>query len=475
MLSWSQQGACSNNEPARRQNQTIAGLGLSALALLCSTAAVVRAQDLPPGVIATFDITQQLEYSDNPDLDEDGGESDFYGRTILGFGLESVTSIQRFALNLGTDIEEYLDTNDDDFNFDNTFGTLNYTRATRDALFGADLRYRESDADSDFDDDDFIQDGNILTQDDGTRVSYGFALRGAVGQEAPIGASFDWSYNEINFEDTDDPDLNDNTLNQVSGQVDFRIDPTVTLSVVGRYSEFETDDPTGTDRTEQGLGLAAAVDVTPIVTVGAALSYDEIERTGGTDRDDDGISGTIDVTREMPNGLIEARYASEVFANDDGRRSFLSFRRALDLPNGALDLTLGVTGSDEVGTDPLVEANYRQNLPTGQLTLAVRQQVVVDDDDNEDINTSLRAAYDHEINPVSGFGFNIGFFDRSSLAGDTDDSQRIDIGLNYRYDLTRDWGLVSGITYTAIDEDNEDDRDRTTVFIGLARSFSFSP
>lgn len=474
MLSWSRNGGCSNSRPAHRQRSEKLRYGLGALALLSCVGAALRAQDLPSGMIARFDFTQQLEYSDNPDLDVDG-DADFFGRTILGFGLESVTNIQRFALNLGTDIEEFQDENDDDFNFNNTFGALSYDRTTRNAFIGADLNYRETDNDGDISDDDFDQDSDVLTQDDGTRVSYGYNLRGGFGQEAPVGASFNWSYNEINFRDTGDDDLNDSTTDAFSGQVDFRVTPRVTVSLIGSYRDFDTENPTGTDREETGLGVSTEMLVNPIWTVNAGLSYDQIDRSDAEERSDEGVTPTIRATRAMPNGSLGFSYSSNVFANDDGRRSFLSVSRDMVLPRGALSFSLGATGADAVGTDPLIEADYRHDLPTGQLTFGLSQRVVVDDDDNENLNTSLRASYDQRVNSVSSYGIDFSFFDRNGLDGDIDDSQRYEVGLSYRYDLTRDWGLVSGISHTFLQEEDEEDRQRTTVFVGVQRTFNWVP
>ncbi len=475
MLSWFRNGGCSNSDASHRQKLTTVWRGLGAFALLCSVSVVVRAQDVPPGIIARLDVTQRLEYSDNPGLDVDG-DSDFFGRTILGFGLESVTSIQRLALNLGTDIEEFRDDNDQDFDFDNSFANLDYRRQTRDAFARGQLRYRETDADSDFfDDDDIDQDGRIINSDEGTRVSYGFTLGGGVGQDAPIGASFNWFYNEINFEDTDDPDLNDSTRSDFSGQVDFFITPRVTTSLTGIYRDFDTDDPDGTDRETKGLGGAASFLVSDILTANIGLRYDRIERTGGTDRTDEGVSGNLGLTRALPNGSVGVNYTSDVFANDDGRRSFFSVNRDMDLPRGALFFSLGVTGADAVGSDPLIDANYRHDLPTGQLNFGLSQRVNVDDDDEENISSSLRASYNQQINNLSSYGINFSFFNRNELDDDGNDGQRYNLGLTYRYDLTRDWGLVSGITHTFSTEDDEEDRRRTTVFVGLQRSFNWNP
>ncbi len=480
MLFWSRNGVCSNNRPAQKKKSFTVQRGAVAVTLICCAGVVVHAQGVPSaeespsGLLATFDVSQRLEYSDNPDLDVDG-TSDFYGRTVLDFGLESVTNIQRFSLNLGTDIEEFREDNPNSFDFTNTFATLSYDRTTRNAFFGADARYRESDTDSTFSDEDFDQDSSIINQDSGTRVSYGFALGGAVGEEGPLGASFDWDYNEIRFRDTDDPGLSDSTQNDISGQVDFRINPRITLGLTAGYNNFTTEAVDGTNRKTRRLGLATELELSSVLTVDAELSHDRIERTGGTERDDDGISGEIEFTRALPNGTIGLRYASEVFANVDGRRSFLSVSRDMDLPRGALAVSLGVTGTDAVGSDPLVEIDYIYELPAAQLSFGLSQRVVVDEDDNEDINTSLRAAYDQEINSLSSFGISVDFFDRNELGDGNNDGQRLDVELVYRHDLTRDWALESGIAHTFETEDNEENRSRTTLFVGLERSFSFSP
>lgn len=472
MSFWSRKGVCSNKEQTNRQQVFTVQRGLLALAALCSVGVVVRAQDLPPGLIARLDITQRLEYSDNPDLDENGS-SDFSGRTVLNFGLESVTTLERFTFNIGTDIEEFAQDNDDDLDPTNTFVTLGYTRENRNALLGIDLRYRESDVDSSFFNEDFDQNSNIITQDDGKRVSYGYGLRWAIGREAPIGASLNWTYNQIEFVDTSDTDLDDSTLNDLSGQVDFRITPTVTASLTGKYIDFDTDD--GVDRETNGLGIATSLEVSPIVTANVGLSYDRIERSGDETGTDEGVSGNFGVQRVMPSGALGLSYVSSVSSNDDGRRSTLTVSRDWELPQGALSLSLGVTGADTIGSDPLIQANYRHNLRSAQINFGLSQSVVTDDDNNEDINTSLQASYDQQINSLSSLGLSMSFFNREELDTTGNDSQRINLGLNYRYNLTRDWGLVSGISHTLVTEDGSADRDRTTVFLGLERSFNWNP
>ncbi len=479
MLSWSRNGACSNNEPAHKQKLISAQRGLTALALLCSVGAVVRAQDIPPGFVARFDVTQRLEYSDNPDL-EDNGEAEFFGRTLLNFGLESVTKVQRFTLSIGTEIEEFRDAQNDadtDSTVDvaNSSFNLGYLRNTRNALFGADLRYRESDVSSTFFDDDFDQDGRVIDQDRGTRRSYGFTLRGAVGQDAPIGADFSWRYNEINYEGTDDPDFTDSTLNNFSGRVNFRITPRITTNLNALYRDFN---PSGNGVARETIGFGAGTDLilSPVWNASLGLRYDSIDRSGGEVGTDEGVSLDSSLTRTVSNGDWGLNFSSDVATNDNGRRSFLSVSRNMDLPRGDLSVNVGVTGAgDVIGTNPLIRANYRHIMSTSQLSFGVSQRVVVSDNNDEEINTTLRASYNQQINSLSSFGVNLSFFNRNELRDNGNDGQRVNLSLNYRYDLTRDWGLVSGVSHTLSRQDDRSDRSRNTVFVGVQRSFNWSP
>ena len=128
-----------------------------------------------------------------------------------------------------------------------------------------------------------------------------------------------------------------------------------------------------------------------------------------------------------------------------------------------------------VGTNPLIDISYQHERSTSLLSFGLSQTVNTDNDNQEQILTSLSASYDQQINSLSSFGASIGFFDVNDLDVIGNDSQRVDISLSYRYDLTRDWGLVSGYTYSLSKGDNESDINSNTVFVGLQRSFSWNP
>jgi hypothetical protein len=69
----------------------------------------------------------------------------------------------------------------------------------------------------------------------------------------------------------------------------------------------------------------------------------------------------------------------------------------------------------------------------------------------------------------------VAFFNRNELGNNPNDGQRYDINLTYRYALTRDWGLLGGYSHRVSTSDNDNDRRSNTIFIGLERSFGWTP
>lgn len=441
-----------------------------ALAILCSTCAAVRAQEPPSGLTARFDITQRLEFSDNPDFVVDS-TSDFFGRTVLGFGLESVRNIDRFTLNLGVDITEGR-SDEAAIDYDNPSVRFTYDRETRRAAARVDLSYREANVDSDIDDGAFELDGNVINQSNGTRQTLNFGVDATMGRDAPIGTSLSWRYNAVTYSGTIDPDLTDQNSNTFFAQIDFRLSPRITFNVTGRYSEFDAEG-NGVNRQTTALGMGADLEISPVLTANLGLSYDRIERSGDEVGTNEGISFGAGLTRAVPNGTWGLSFASDVSSNDDGRRSSLRLNRQMEFPRGALSYAVGVTGA--VGTDPLVDINYTHEMRTAQLTFGFGQQVVTDDDNDERINTNLRANFDQQINNSSSYGVSLAFFGINDLSVAENDSQRIDLSLTYRHDLTRDWGLVGSFTHARLSEENASDRTRNTIFVGLQRSFLWNP
>lgn len=476
MSFWYRNGVCSNKTHSHRHimNTGRARHKVGAFAALCGIGIAAHAQEaLPPGITASFDVTQRLEYSDNPDLEIED-DPDFFGRTILAFDLESATPLENFTLSLGTDIEE--GRNDrSSVDLTNSFVRLGYDRATRNANIGTSLRYRESDTSSSFFDDDFDTDGRIINQDSGTRQNYGFGLTGAVGVEAPIGASFSLDYSELRYSGTEDPDLTDRSTLDTSAQINFRIDPRIIARLTTKYRDFDAQG-NGTSRETTGFGAGVELEFSPTLSGDFAASYDSIERSGDETGTDDGVSFSAGLTQDLTNGTIGATFSSDVSSNDDGRRSFFTIDRTMDLSKrAALSYSLGGTSSETSSFEPLVNVDYRYALPTGQLTFGMSQRVNTDSDNQEQVNTTLNAGYQQQINSLSSIGADFSLFDRNELGEFADDGRRVSLSLSYQYALTRDWGLVGGVSRTLSTSDNEADRSSNTVFVGLQRNFSWNP
>lgn len=477
MSFWYRRDVCSSNRPLQKHHRLKARHGFGALLLVCTPGAVVQAQDaLPPGVTANLSITQRLEYSDNPGLRiDDNAESDFFGRTLLNFGLLSVNKIERLRFNIGTEIEEFSEDNGQDLDFTNSFVSLGYNRATDNASLGLDLQYREADVDSTFIDDDFLEDGSVLRQDNGTRQSYTYQVNGAIGRQAPIGATFSARLRGISYDDTDDDSLRDRDIQTYNARVNFRVDPRITASLIGRYNDFDSDG--GVDRETTSLGVGLNLDFNQTLSGNFSLTHDRIERSGSGSGSDSGLSLRANLNQDLTNGSMGLSFVSDVESNDNGRRSTLRFRRQIDFARDAsLNVALGLTGAgDVIGTDPLIDVDYRKFLRDGQINLSMSQAVVTDTNNDEEINTRIRAGYEKQINNLSSLGASIALFNRNELDNDGDDDRRIDLNLTYNYDLTRDWGLVSGYRYTISEEDGTQDRTSNTVFVGLRRNFDWNP
>lgn len=453
------------------RRKSIARRTCGALAVLCVLGTAVSAQESPAGLSTRLDLSQRLEFTDNAEFEVDGA-SDFFALTSLGFNLESVRSIDRFVLNLDTEIEEGR-RDQSSLNFGDSGLQLAYDRDTRNAGLNANFQYRESDVDFEFFQDDFDAVG-VLVEDSGTRKSVNFGLGLEVGREAPVGASLNWDFSDITFSGTSDPDLTDRTNSSISGQIDFRFSPRVTASLTGRYADFDAQG-NGTNRETVGFGISTQLEINSVLSANASLGYDRIERSGDETGTDEGVNVGFGFSRALSNGSLGLQFSSDVNSNEEGRRSSLTVTREVELPRGELLYSVGLTGAGAVGTDPLFQVDYQHELSAATLSVGLAQRVNTDANNNEQINTTFQLGYSQEINSVSDFGVDLSIFNRNELSAGANDEQRIDLSLSYRRDLTGDWGFVSGFSHTLVSEDSEADRRRNTVFVGLDRSFSWSP
>lgn len=453
-----------------KNNKSSVVIGISALAVL---AAPVVAQD-NGGRRASLTVSQTLKYSDNIDFDA-SAESDLTAQTDLRFSLSSETRADQFALTIGASLETN-PSDGTDLNLVNPTINLSYGRQSRSASVSATVSYRESDVNT-FDFGGFDADtGTIfLVASEGTRAQLDMQVSADFGIDAPFGGTVTLGHSELSYTDTVDPDLVEKTTDSLATKLRFLLNPGVSFTAGANYGV--TDEAgDGLDQTRQGLDIGIAMDVRPGLNAGVSVGYDRVETTGGpvsdpTDRVEDGVSLGANATLEMPNGSLSGSISSRI--GENGRRSSASIDRGFDLKNGSVELSFGVTETEEGGLNPLYGINYVHDLKRGQFGASLNQAVVSQSDGDEALISGLRVSYDQELTTQIGLGASLSIGDTSALAGDVEDAQRLDATVSLSHTLTRDWDVKGGYTYSEQRSESDDTISSSTVFVGLSRGFDW--
>jgi hypothetical protein len=446
----------------RRAGMIRGGL-LTAAATLAACPAL--AQD--GGVRIVFGFEQRVETGWNVGLDVPETGRTTVGITELSFGITSQTplALLEFSGSTALVVENSFDTDGTEAELGRPDLRFAYTREVPNALFNVTARYRRDDVDA-FDDD--ISDADA----DGTRTDYGAALRLETGRTAPLGFAVAVSYDAVEYDETTDPDLFDSEILRTSLGTRLRLSEVMVGTVDLSFSREEEEDlpQTVTETVTATAGFEYAV--SERVTLDVALGYSEIETEefGVVDLAS-GPVGRIGFAADMQNGTATAALILTTDA-DEGDRATFEIGRALDLPAGSLSARLGVTNAEAAGTDVIGALNWVQTLPDGEIGVSLERRVSYDDGDDETVvETNVDATWRMDVNPLSTFSLNFAY-DISDAPSER--VEQAEFGATYRYLLTNDWGLDSGVRYIVRD-DLEGRAESPLVFIALNRSFEFRP
>ena len=445
-------------------------------ALLCSCAAMAGAQQTG-GLQATLDVSQSLDWNDNPDLDAGDSDGELTARTGLTFGLSSVTQRDRLRLSLGVNFEAGdRDPLDDNTGITDPVLGLFYDRTARNATFDFGLTYRESEVSDSVIQDDLTNQDLII--DNGTRTDTRLNFGVDLGLQSPVGLNLSGFVRNREFSDTNDPDLFDVDDRGLEATARFRIDPRIIATLGVNWRDFDADGEE-TDRLTTGIDAGLQLAVTRRLDVGLSLGRDRVEIDefiGGSPsrRVESGTSLGISADLDMPNGSVGVDLQSDI--GENGRRSTFRLSRSMSLPGGDLSFSAGVVDSESQDLAPLFGVNYSHELPRGSLSLALRQDPGTSTDSEEVVNTRFSVNYSETINSVSSWNAGLSVRDVNFL-NDTlsEDSRRVDLNASYRRDLTRDWDIVSGVRYSRVVSDGEADRSSNSLFLSIERRFSFRP
>jgi hypothetical protein len=408
--------------------------------------AVVLAQEGGSGPRLTFGLSQTFDVNDNLDLDVESEGSTAQSFTGLSFGLSSQTELSTLEFFAGTAlrITDGPDSgNEVEVDLDGTRIGLAYDRAVATAALSVDGRYTMDQIDTTLTLADFGPGAEVpedFSQLQGTGMRRFFAADAvlSLGLDDPVGYEFSAGASALNYTDTSDPDLFGNTRARLGAAVIAQLNEVTEGRLGLSYGSFSSDNPdnSGNDSTDINLG----------------------------------------VTRALQNGTVGFVIFAENYSGDTNNddRVGLSIFRALDLPAGALNASLGATQVEDQDPELTGRVAWSQALPDGSINLAANQAVRNDSDDNPQYVTGIRFGYVRELDPLSQLGLDVGYALTQDILDD-DRTSSASISAIYSRSLTEDWALDIGYTYRQRDENDEGMARSNAIFFGLRRAWEWRP
>jgi hypothetical protein len=398
--------------------------------------------------------------------------------TTLGIGIDANTATQQFSFGIGADLqfEDLSGGRREENGIEKPFARLDYTLNGTDSRLTFNGSYRtDSILDSVFldTDGDLIQD-TVITSD-GTTETFNVSAGYSFGLQAPFGMDFTVGRDERNYSNTVDPNLYDRSTDIYGIVARFRFNSNTQARLIAQERKFSADDSVQTERDTTDLGVGLDYQIQPDLRFSGQITQTDIEevRTTGVQQND-GISASLDLTRDLVNGTIGVT-ASRVQSTDTAR-STLRVDRAMTLPMGALSFGVGPSWSDTGDTVLIGSLDYSTLLPNGAITASLARTASVNVDDDEIRTTNLDLAYIRTINPVSSMDFRVNVADISDAgAGTTNDGTRADFRVGYRQQLTPDWDWTLGYVHRYRKFSDGSTASSNAIVTSIGRSFSIRP
>lgn len=445
------------------------------------TAHSAWAQEGGSAFSVTGTVRSTFEIDDNPSLaiNSPGSETTF--GTQLGLDIVAQTPLSQLELSFGGTVQfEDSPADFDENGFVDPFARFRFQRDGADSLLTLDGSYQESDLidslglDTDA---DLIND--IFLSSVGEREILSLGGTFSFGIEAPFGGEISLRRDERNYSNTISNDLFDNTTDSARADFRFRLSPTATARVFTSLTEYDAEDVEQTERTTEAVGVGLIYEINPVLTFDGEISLEQIEETElvvGTPvtTKDDGIAIDLSLTRELPDGSL-AFEASRDVATSIARTQF-AVARSMDLPDGGLSYSLGLSESTVGDTVLIGSIEYSKELPDGILSASLERTATIDSDDDEVARTILGIDYFRELTPVAGLevGLNVRKIDDIG-AGVVEEGTRADFSVTYRHQLTEDWDWTLGYTGRYSRPDNSQSRTSNAIVTSIGRSFSIRP
>ncbi|MBE0454236.1 MAG: hypothetical protein IBX58_11200 [Roseovarius sp.] len=435
------------------------------------------------GPVLRFGIGSTLSATDNYNLDPNNGDNATLFDTRLSFGY-----LNRRANDvLRLDLSGLLRANEPPGGssvLDDRNARLGYDRdgVNSRLSFGADYSFASVDSLDPFDDRFFIDDPldpSDLTRDRGDREQFGARFSLESGLTDPVGFRLDGRYRRQDFSDTNDPDLFDTEIFNLTGTTRVTLSPVTEGRVVLRYEDYSAEDVPQTDRVTGSVNLGLTQALSQIDTFDILIGYQQIETEetiGGLRQTDTntGFIGSLALERELTRGTIGTSFDLRESVN--GRTATWLVNRAMPLPRGGLAFSLGATSDVDDTIRPVGSLAVTHEMARSTLTASLERQVTTSSRSNELRTTRASVNYTYEINEISDLGFSVNVADLDRAGGPAvNDTTRADLRATYSRALTPDWRLSSGYEFRMRDEENIGTATSNRVFLTLEREFVLRP
>lgn len=267
---------------------------------------------------------------------------------------------------------------------------------------------------------------------DGTRTALGFAAQMSLRDDAPFGMTLSLGLDEVTYDDTTNPALNDSTRIR--------------------------------------LGLENRFDISEVMRATLGLHYSLTDIDGSATRDRYGIDAGLVITR--PNGTIGLTLTGA--DGTDGQQTGAQITRSYNLERTQVQIGLGATqattGKTYVTGLASLNHSFADDSAFGPIKINARREMGLGSADQEQMVSSLTASTSYAVSPQVTLSARAGFAQTEDVAsGSVTDIANA--GLNVAYALTPDWAVTGGVSGQLRDPDGGARATSTTLSLGLTRSF----
>lgn len=434
------------------------------------------------GVTITLDYLSTLRYDENLGLDDPSLGSTSRWENTLALGVVNQTPISTLTFNL-SGLHRFSDqpTIGSNAEFNDPTARLSYTRNTGNSSIAALAEYRETNLTfnqslTDINQDGIIDNADIII-DRGTRASSRAGLTWQTGINDPLGFIFNYNRRERDYQNTTDPGLFDNLINDYTLTALMRLSPVLQGNVRVRYTDYTAEDVPGTDRQTTTLTTGVTYDASAVTKIDASVGVTQVDETLSavpSNTTDEDFVASFAVTRDMPNGTATAQIDRTFGTNGD--RTNATVGRALLLPTGTLDFSVGATYGASGRTTAIGDITYVHTLPSSQVTASLRRQVGTSTQSVETKQTLASLDYDYLINPLSSVTLGVAYVDQENEgSGSSNRRQRSNFNAAYNRVLTENWSMTVGYQYSYNDDAGPGTADSNAVYVTLGRQFLLKP